>query len=82
VFAKGLSMDDRDKLLSKSFVYIINKGFTQYSAYKNNQDDENQLDESGWLKKDSNFYHLVAALVDDIIQDGDDLKPLVVADVK
>ena len=77
IFNSKLSLDERDKKLDECFIYIINKGYSQYKAYKDNQDDDSQMDESGWLKKDSNFYKIIALLADDIAIDGGPLKPLV-----
>lgn len=71
---KQINLDERDAILEKLFKYAITIGFTQYSAYKNNQSNQDAVDETNWLKRDNSFYQCLKALISNINDDPDDQK--------
>ena len=66
---KQINLDERDAILEKLFKYAITIGFTQYSAYKNNQSNQDAVDETNWLKRDNSFYQCLKALISNINDD-------------
>lgn len=58
------SLDIVDEKLEAIFDYIINFTFTQYTAYKTNQNLGEATDETNWLKKDSSFFKTLKLLLD------------------
>ena len=71
---KQINLDERDSILEKLFKYAITIGFTQYSAYKNNQSNQDAVDETNWLKRDNSFYQCLKALISQMNDDPDDSK--------
>lgn len=65
IFKKQLNMDDADLILSNIFKYIISESFKIYDAYKTNSQNEDIVDETNWLKKDSSFYKTIKTIFDD-----------------
>lgn len=67
----SVDLDKRDSILEKIFKYAINKGYDQYSAYKN-QSNQDAVDETNWLKRDNSFYQVIKPLVDSLNDDLDE----------
>ena len=70
----AINLDERDQILDKLYKYAITLGYTQYTAYKNNQREQDVVDETNWLKRDSSFYQTLKALIDSITDDSDNEK--------
>ncbi len=66
---RSINLDERDSILDQMFKYAINLGFDQYNAYKNAQGEDDAVDETNWLKRDSSFYLCLKSLVDKLIED-------------
>lgn len=66
-----LNLDKRDEILSQIFKYVISLGYDQYDAYKTNQREQDAVDETNWLKRDSSFYVTLRRLVDKINEKTD-----------